>query len=136
MLVTQGAHTTGIHDQGRLGERLADPTDSKRPQDMAVADDHDVAGDGCRVVLSLLFRLPDDGPVVLVADLGDQVVDARDDVLGALAPGTPVAPDVPGAQALGGAARPDLCRCDALVVAVVPFGDPGRDGHGGRGVVW
>lgn len=132
MLVTQGTHTAGIHDQRRLGERLADPTDGKGPQDVAVADDHDVAGDGRRVSL----WLPDDGPVVFVADLGDQVVDARDDVFGALAPRTPVAPDVPGAQALGGAAGPDLCRCDALVVAVVPFGDPGCDGHGGRGVVW
>lgn len=102
VLVTEGADTTSVHNQGGLGEGLPDPADGEGAQDMAVADDHDIAGDAG------LLGLADDGPVVLVADLGDQVVDARDDVLGALAAGTPVAPDVPGAQALRFPARPDL----------------------------
>lgn len=129
MLVAEGADTAGVHDQGGLGEGLSDPTDGEGAEDVAVADDHDVAGD------MVLLGLSDDGPVVLVADLGDQVVDARDDVLGALAAGTPVAPDVPRPQPRGAAPRPDLRRRDPLVRPVVPLRNPRRDRHRRRRVV-
>lgn len=130
MLITERPNTSGIHNQRRLGKWLADPTHRKRPQNVAMADDHNVARD------ARLLRLADDRAVVFLTDLGDQVVDARDDVLGALAAGTPVAPDVPGAETLRFAERADLGGCDALVVAVVPFGDAGCDCHGGGRVVW
>ena len=130
MLVTQSAHTTGIHDQRRLGKRLTNPADGKGPEDMAMADNHHITRDAGRLGFS------DDRSVVFLADLGDQVVDARDDVLGALAAGTPVPPDVPGPQALRFAELADLCGRDAFVVPVVPFGDACGDGHRGGGVVW
>lgn len=80
-------------------------------------------------------RLADHGGVVVRADLGDQGVDALRDVGWGFAAGTAVGPDVPVlGQVLGGAQRADRGGGDALVVAVVPFGDQRGDFHGGRGV--
>lgn len=123
VLVAQGADPAGLHDQGRLGEGLADPADGEGAQDVAVAHDEHIARD------ARLLGLPDDVGVVVGADLGDQAVDARDDVLGRLATRAPVAPDVPAAQALSLAHLADLGGRDALVVAVVPLGDARVDRH-------
>ncbi len=130
MLVAQCAHSSSLHDQTGLGERPADPSDCKRPQNVPVADDHNVARD------ILVLGLPYDRAVVLFADLGDQTVHAADDVLGTLAAGTAVAPDVPRPQPFLLAHLPDLGRRDAFVLAVVPLRDARFDRDTGVGFVF
>ena len=72
--------------------------------------------------------------MISLSDFGDQRVNACDDILRAFAAGTAVAPDIPGLGQTGGfPALADLRGGDALVVAVVPFGDLGGDGDGGGG---
>ena len=67
-------------------------------------------------------------------DFCDQCVHPSDNILRTLAAGTAVAPYIPVfGQAGGFPALPDLRGRDALVVAVVPFGDLGGDGDGGGG---
>lgn len=76
-----------------------------------------------RLVVATL-RLPDDGGMIFLPDLGNQRVDAPGDLLGALTALAPVAPDVPVApQPLGLARVADLGARDPLVVAVVPLAD-------------
>lgn len=130
MLVAQRAHTTSLHQERRLAQRLADPADGKGAQDVAVADDHDVAVD------AVGLGPPDHGRVVFRLDLGDEAVDACDDVGRRLAAGTALRPNVPGALAVGGARLLDLGRRDALVVAVVPLADVVGDGDVRVGVAW
>ena len=85
---------------------------------MTVTDDQDIS----------LGALAVEGRAMpLVPDLADQSIDTVPDLLGALAAGAPVRPDVPGQfLAALGAQGVDLGRCDTLIRAVVPLGDQRR----------
>lgn len=124
VLIAQRAHAASLHQECRLSQGLPDPADGKGSQDMAVADDHDVA-----LALRLAHGPANDRFVVALADLVDQPIDPGDDLFWRLAAGAAVAPDVPVLAEAGGAPpRADLGGRDALVLAVVPLGDVRRDG--------
>jgi hypothetical protein len=127
VLIAKRAHPTRLHDEVALTQRLPDPPDRKRPENMPVSNDQHVPLD------RLVLGLPNHRPMVLSADLAYQPVDALDNILRRLAPGTAVFPDIPRPEAPLCPSFPDLRGRDALVLAVVPLPDVGRDGDLGVG---
>ena len=79
------------------------------------------------VPLTTPLRLADDRLVVFLANVMNQSIQPLVDLLRTLAVGAPVTPDIPRAKTLRLPERADLGAGDALIGAVVPFGDGGSD---------
>jgi hypothetical protein len=127
MLVAQRPHPTSLHDKMTITQRLSNPPDRKRPKNMPMPHDQHIP------IGRLILGFPNHRPMVRLPDLPDQPIDALNDVGRTLAPGTAIFPNIPGPEPVLGALLPDLRRRDALVVAVVPLADVGRDGDFGVG---
>ena len=92
-----------------------------------------VSNDQHVILDQLALGLPNHRPMPLVANLFDQPINTVGDVLRRLAPRAALRPDIPRPQPLLFSPLADLRRCDALVLAVVPLADVGRDGDLGIG---
>ena len=137
MLIAQRPHAPRFHQKRRLLQPLPNPPHRKRPQNMPVAHhQHIPLPLFPRLIIN--FTLPDHRLMILLPYISDQPIHPFRDVLRTLPLRTPIAPDIPGfREALGFAERADVVGGDALVGAVVPFGDVGGDcdGGGGAGMV-
>lgn len=126
VLITESTHTARLHQERRpLLKSLPHPPHGKGTQDVPMAHDEHVTRAVVGGVAVLLWMvILHERRLVLGADGGDQPVQALGDLLGRLAAGAAIPPDVPVlAQALFLPPRADLFAGDALVVAVVPLAD-------------
>lgn len=103
MLITEGADSSCLHDQGGLGKWFSDPSHGERSQDVTVTCDEDVS----RHVGGLL--LSNDGLMMIVANVLNQRVQSVYNVLGRFASWAAVSPDIPGWEIGGLPLGADLC---------------------------
>ena len=134
MLITQRPHAARLHQERRLLQPLPNPPHRERPQDMSVPHHQHIPLPHLPR-LRINLTLANHRPVVVLADMRDEPVDAQRNVRRGLAVRAAVAPDVPGlGEVLGGAEGADFVGGDALVGAIVPLSDVRGDGDGGGGV--
>jgi hypothetical protein len=80
-----------------------------------------------------MLRLPDHRFMVFLPDLVDQIRQALCNILGRLAIGASIPPNVPTWQALLGPLLLNLRACDSLVISIVPLPDVFCNGNLGFG---
>lgn len=103
-----------------MPQRLPHPPRSKRPQNVPMRYQHDIARGR---LLLLALRVRHRRRMEPLPDLGDQLVAPLRHVVRALAVRAAVAPDIPFRLATAGALLVDGGGGDALIGAVVPFLD-------------
>jgi hypothetical protein len=113
---------TRLHDKGRLIQWLPNPPDRKRPQNMPMPHHQHIP------VHPLRLGLPNNRPMLFVPNFLDQSIHSLNNIFRRLAAWTAICPDIPRPEPLLCAPFPDLLRCDALVLTVVPLADVRRDG--------
>ena len=118
----QRPNPTRLHDKRRLAQRLPNPPDCKRPQNMPMPYHQHIPAHPLRLGLS------NNRPVIFVPNFLDQPIHSLNNIFRRLAARTTICPDIPRPEPLFFAPFPDLFRRDALVLAVVPLADVRRDG--------
>jgi hypothetical protein len=118
----QRPNPTSLHDKRRLAQRLPNPPDCKRPQNMPMPHHQHIPAHPLRLGLS------DNRPMIFVSNLLDQPIHSLNNIFRRLAARTTICPDIPRPEPLLFAPFPDLLRRDALVLAVVPLADVRCDG--------
>jgi hypothetical protein len=118
----QRPNPTGLHDKGRLTQWLPNPPDRKRPQHMPMPHHQHIP------VRPLRLGLPNNRPMMCVPNFLDQPIHSFNNIFRRLAAWTAIYPDIPRPEPLLCAPFPDLLRCDALVLAIVPLADVRCDG--------